>query len=117
MPMLYDLHYSDSAPGPIAPQGWFEQQLNNLCAQVPPQKLVLSLGNYAYDWQKGVKHAQSQTFQEAIVNAQEARRSVAESRDTADTSGSIHTDPTSLNPYYTYYDDPGKPHQVWMLDA
>ena len=110
MPMLYDLHYSSSAPGPIAPQGWFQQRLDSLCAQVPPQKLVLSLGNYAYDWQEGASNAQSQTFQEAIVTARE-------SRDPSDGSGNIQTDPASLNPHYSYYDDANHPHQVWMLDA
>jgi cellulose synthase/poly-beta-1,6-N-acetylglucosamine synthase-like glycosyltransferase/peptidoglycan/xylan/chitin deacetylase (PgdA/CDA1 family)/spore germination protein YaaH len=114
MPMLYDLHYSQSAPGPIAPQAWFEDRLNQLCAQVPPSKLVLSLGNYAYDWQKG-RTAESQTFQEAIVTAREAQEAAGDSPD--DPSGKIDTDAASLNPKFTYYDDAGQPHQVWMLDA
>ena len=76
---------------------------------MPAGKLVLSLGNYAYDWQKGASTAESKTFQGAIVTAQESQD--------PDGSGYIRTDARSLNPHYSYYDDASKPHQVWMLDA
>jgi cellulose synthase/poly-beta-1,6-N-acetylglucosamine synthase-like glycosyltransferase/peptidoglycan/xylan/chitin deacetylase (PgdA/CDA1 family)/spore germination protein YaaH len=110
MPMLYDQHWSESGPGPIAPQAWFERRLDAWCAQVPASKLVLAIGNYAYDWENGRPGAESDTFQGAVLTAKE-------SFNAGDGSGIVRLDPASRNPYFRYYDDDAKPHQVWMLDA
>lgn len=113
VPMLYDQHSDGSPDGPIAGQGWCRQELQTFMQQVPGSKVVLGLGNYAYDWTAGTDHADNMTFGEAVQTAQE-------SRDGED--GVIRTDPKSLNPYFTFYDDavgrtaPLK-HVVWLLDA
>lgn len=113
IPMLYDQHADGSDAGPIAGQSWYAGELKDFMADVPGSKVVLGLGNYGYDWVAGTDHADNMTFGEAVQTAQE-------SRDGDD--GVIRIDRTSLNPYYTYYDDrPGQKaqikHVVWIMDA
>ncbi|HEY3283881.1 MAG TPA: polysaccharide deacetylase family protein, partial [Armatimonadota bacterium] len=102
--MLYDEHASDTDAGPIASQSWYRQQLATLFSQVPHDKVVLGLGNYAYDWMKGGSQAHVMTYQDAVVTASESE-------------GVIRYDPVTRNPRYDYYDDNDKPHEVWLLDA
>jgi len=48
--MSYDEHYAGSEPGPIASKEWFENALDETLQKIPKQKLIVALGNYAYDW-------------------------------------------------------------------
>lgn len=114
VPMLYDQHCDGSAPGPIAGQSWFAQELSAFLAQVPADRAVIGFGNYAYDWKAGSTSAVSMSFEEACQTAEE-------SKDGED--GVIGIDPGSLNPTFTYYDDSNGqgdneiPHRVWLQDA
>ena len=114
VPMLYDEHCDDTPAGPIAAQGWFETELQSFLAQVPANRVVVGIGNYAYDWQVGTTSADSMSFEEACQTAQE-------SKDGQD--GIIDIDQSSLNPSFTYYDDSAGQgdkeveHQVWLEDA
>jgi len=116
VPMLYDQHSDGDTPGPISGQDWFHGQLKSFLAKVPANRVVLGLGNYGYNWTVGTQSASDLTFQEAAQLAQENHQ--PQSGD-----GVIKTDPTSLNPYFTYSDDPTTPggkevtHQVWLQDA
>ena len=116
VPMLYDQHSNGGDPGPIAGQDWFRGQLKAFVAQVPANRLVLGLGNYGYDWTSGSQAASDLTFQQAAQLAQQNH--VPQSTD-----GVIKIDLASLNPYFTYSDDPASPgakevvHQVWLEDA
>lgn len=114
IPMLYDEHSPGAeggGQGSIAGIPWYKKQLAHLFALVPPEKIVLGLGNYAYDWKAGDLNAASINYQAAVVQAKE-------SRDPDDpTVAQITLDPQSLNPFYHYFDDAGAKHTVWMLDA
>jgi cellulose synthase/poly-beta-1,6-N-acetylglucosamine synthase-like glycosyltransferase/spore germination protein YaaH/peptidoglycan/xylan/chitin deacetylase (PgdA/CDA1 family) len=107
--MNYDFHWPSSAPGPIAPQDWFVKNIENMVKLVPPEKLVMGIANYGYDWpakSKLVPHpvAQAVTFQQGVITAVE--------------SGSdVQFDPDSLNPHYSYEDEKNRVHNVWMLDG
>ena len=101
--MVYDEHWSTGSPGPIASLPWFAQVLDKRQHDIPPEKMIVGIGNYAYDWKKG-HHAEELTFEEAVLTAKESE-------------GVIHLDPTSLNPTFDYVDDQDHTHQVWMLDA
>ncbi|MGA8407240.1 MAG: glycosyltransferase [Candidatus Acidiferrales bacterium] len=107
--MNYDLHYPTSDPGPIAPQDWFERDIQNIVKIVPPGKIVMGIANYGYDWPAKTKAnphpvAQALTFQQGIITAVE--------------SGSDVTfDPDTLNPHYSYEDENNEVHRVWMLDS
>jgi peptidoglycan-N-acetylglucosamine deacetylase len=107
--MNYDDHWLTSAPGPIAPQDWFASNLAAIRKLVPPQKLVVGIANYAYDWPdpKGLaarEKPNSASFEEALVAASESQAPVL-------------LDPDSLNPHYSYYDEHNHIHQVWLLDG
>jgi cellulose synthase/poly-beta-1,6-N-acetylglucosamine synthase-like glycosyltransferase/spore germination protein YaaH/peptidoglycan/xylan/chitin deacetylase (PgdA/CDA1 family) len=107
--MKYDFHWPSSAPGPIAPQDWFVKNIENMVKLVPPEKIVMGIANYGYDWpakSKLVPHpvAQAVTFQQGVITAVE--------------SGSdIQFDPDTLNPRYSYEDEKHQVHNVWMLDG
>jgi len=116
VPMLYDQHASGSDPGPIAGQDWFQGELAHFLTAVPANRVVMGLGNYGYDWKAGSQTASDLTFQEAAQLAQENHLP-------SSSDGVIKIDPQSLNPYFTYSDDPQTPggpevaHQVWLEDA
>ncbi len=49
--MAYDFtHSSDDYPGPIGPTAWIEQILEYAKRTMPPQKTVLGIHLYAYEW-------------------------------------------------------------------
>jgi peptidoglycan-N-acetylglucosamine deacetylase len=107
--MNYDFHYPSSEPGPIAPQDWFARNIQNILKIVPPQKIVMGIANYGYDWpakSKTVPHpvAQSVTFQQAAITALESE-------------ADIDFDSDSLNPHYSYEDENNEVHNVWLMDG
>ncbi len=107
--MNYDFHYPTSSPGPIAPQDWFVRNIDNILKIVPPDKVVMGIANYGYDWpakSKSNAHpiGQAVTFQQGIITAVESQADVG-------------FDPDSLNPNYSYEDENNLVHSVWMLDG
>ncbi len=101
--MAYDEHWATSAPGPIASLPWFASVLRQRQRDIPAEKMIVAIGNYAYDWQSG-QPAEERTFEEAVLVAKESE-------------GKIRLDPASLNPTFAYADDNDRIHHVWMLDA
>ncbi len=106
--MNYDQHWLTSPPGPIASQDWFVQNLHQVFEVVPPQKIVVGIANYAYDWSAATKKeyepAAEFSIQEALLHAKESE-------------SEVEFDSDSLNPHYSYSDEHNHVHQVWMLDA
>lgn len=101
--MAYDEHWSTGTAGPISSLPWFTQVLSLRQRDIPAEKMIVALGSYAYDWEKG-NPAEERTFEEAVITAKESE-------------GDIRLDPASLNPYFDYADDNDHIHHVWMLDA
>jgi peptidoglycan-N-acetylglucosamine deacetylase len=100
--MMYDEHYDAGTPGPIASDTWFQNILDKI--DIPANKLVVSLGNYGYDWNITNKDiADSVTFGDVIdmVNSYHLK---------------INWDSNSGNPYMSYIDS-GEKHEVWLLDG
>ena len=106
--MNYDEHWLTSPPGPIASQDWFVENLRQVFDVVPPQKIVVGIANYAYDWpvapKKDHEPAAEFSIQEALLHAKESE-------------ADVEFDSDSLNPHYSYSDEHNHVHQVWMLDA
>jgi cellulose synthase/poly-beta-1,6-N-acetylglucosamine synthase-like glycosyltransferase/peptidoglycan/xylan/chitin deacetylase (PgdA/CDA1 family)/spore germination protein YaaH len=99
--MAYDEHWQGAQAGPIASADWFVDRVGKAVQGLPAGKAVIALGNYAYDWHDG--HADALTVEEAWLEAHD--------------SGTRPTfDPGSGNPGFSF-DDDGKRHDVWMLDA
>jgi cellulose synthase/poly-beta-1,6-N-acetylglucosamine synthase-like glycosyltransferase/peptidoglycan/xylan/chitin deacetylase (PgdA/CDA1 family)/spore germination protein YaaH len=102
--MAYDEHWSSSQAGPIASQEWYAAALRRRFAELSPQKYVIALGNYGYDWKGSSKAATEISVQEAFKTAQESE-------------GQIALDPVALNPTFDYYDEHNALHHVWFLDG
>ena len=100
--MTYDEHTPDGEIGPIASQGWFVRELNHALAEIPADKAIVGIGNYAYDWSAS-GHGASLSIEEAWLSAH-------------DSEAPIQFDRVSGNATFSY-EDGGQTHTVWMLDA
>ena len=109
MLMAYDEHAEEDPPGPIASVDWCDSVLTKTLESIPPEKIVLGIGNYAYDWSAKGGLADSVSYQEALDTA---KGYVDLPPDKA-----IKFDQESLNSTFQYQDDNGTKHTVWMLDA
>lgn len=108
--MAYDEHYAGSEPGPVASLGWIQHVVKQALRLIPAEKLVLGIGNYAYDWSSSSRTAETLTFQEAILRVRDNRADEPPQQ-------VIDFDSQALNPTFTYSDDSGVFHEVWLLDA
>jgi len=108
--MAYDEHGEHSKPGPIASIGWYRGILDRALREVPREKLVLGLANYAYDWEEGRDWADPLTYQSALITAERYH-------DGEKPEQIVDFDDENLNPTFEYDDDAGRHHVVWFLDA
>lgn len=107
--MNYDFRWPTSPPGPIAPQDWFVRNINNMVKIVPPNKLIMGVANYGYDWPNPTRQdphpvAASLSFQQGVVTAVES-------------GADALYDPDTFNLHYSYEDENKRVHTVWMLDG
>jgi hypothetical protein len=51
--MAYDEHSNDGPAGPIASQQWWASSVAAAVRQIPRDKVIVTIGNYAYDWHDG----------------------------------------------------------------
>jgi len=106
--MAYDQHWASGEPGPPAGQEWFEQTLATDMKQLDPQRTVVALGVYGYDWtlkdKTGPASADSVEFYDATQLAHDA-------------DAEVSFDDNALNPTFGYEDDNHRKHVVWFLDA
>jgi peptidoglycan-N-acetylglucosamine deacetylase len=103
VPMVYDEHYQSGSPGPVASQEWFDGQLGQLAKLLPPEKTVIGMGGYGYDWMIGGRGSAEVGFGDVV--------SAAKSNHAA-----IIWDPDMENPVLRYTAG-GQQHEVWLLDA
>jgi cellulose synthase/poly-beta-1,6-N-acetylglucosamine synthase-like glycosyltransferase/peptidoglycan/xylan/chitin deacetylase (PgdA/CDA1 family)/spore germination protein YaaH len=106
IPMGYDQHWAGGSPGPVAGAAWIGARAAYFRQNVPAEKLILAVGNYALDWSRtnpGV-HAAPLTVEAALARA-------------GDAGVPVTTDPGSLNPYFRYRSPEGEDREVWLLDA
>lgn len=108
--MIYDEHANGTPPGPISSMAFFRRVLATAVREIPREKLVIGLANYAYDWTEDSDFAEPLTYQQALVR-------VRENRPGEPPQQLIDFDPEALNPTYSYVDAQDKQHEVWMLDA
>jgi peptidoglycan-N-acetylglucosamine deacetylase len=101
--MAYDQHSDGSAPGSVAGQDWFERTLDKHMQMLGPNRTIVAIGGYGYDWIKG-NQTQVLTFQDAVLSAR-------------DSESDIEFDPDNWNPHFSYIEDEGHRHDVWFLDA
>src|SRR6059058_1989004 len=100
--MAYDEHSNDGPPGPIASQGWWATSVATAIRQIPRDKVIVTIGNYAYDWHDGT--GDPDNVEEAWVDA-------------GDSDARPTFDRIAANSTFAYQDEAGHPHTVWLLDA
>lgn len=108
--MTYDEHWETGPAGPIASADWSLARIESALQTVPKEKLVIGIGSYAYDWKRGATKANAVTFQEAMTIAMD-------NHEDEDPESVIQVDPKALNRRFSYEDDNGDSHDVWLLDA
>lgn len=103
MLMAYDQYTAETIPGPISDQKWIEAAVDQITKKVPPQKIVLCIAAFGYDWPKGGIGADL-TYQQALTVAKESE-------------GKIVYDNNSYNLHFNYFDDVDQLHEVHFVDA
>lgn len=100
--MGYDRHWSTSPPGPVAPRGWIKNVLRYAKANIPPEKIILGIPLYGYDWSGGRGKPVSWVEATRIAREQNAR---------------VRFDRASGTPWFRYTDGEGQRHEVWFENA
>lgn len=100
--MAYDEHSNDGPAGPIASQQWWASSVAAAIRQIPREKIIVTIGNYAYDWHDNTGDPES--VEEAWVDA-------------GDSDALPVFDRLAGNSTFAYEDENGHAHTVWMLDA
>jgi cellulose synthase/poly-beta-1,6-N-acetylglucosamine synthase-like glycosyltransferase/peptidoglycan/xylan/chitin deacetylase (PgdA/CDA1 family) len=108
--MGYDQHGRNDEAGPLCGARWFADALDRTLREIPPAKLLCGIGAYGYDWTGGRPPGDGLTYQQAVSVA-------ADERPDDPPEGVVDFDPGELNATYSYRDDDGREHEVWMLDA
>ena len=106
--MTYEWGYTYGPPMAVAPLPNVRAVLDYAVTAIPPQKILLGIPNYGYDWPlpfvQGVTRAQSISNQRAIELALEHHIA-------------IQYDDTVQSPFFHYTDAAGTVHEVWFEDA
>ncbi|MEZ2337454.1 glycosyltransferase [Mucilaginibacter sp. RCC_168] len=101
--MAIDEHYDATNAGDLSNQHWVEQILDDVCSQIPSEKVILTFAAGGYDWpEKSVGHAIG--YQQAISTAQEKQ-------------SKIIFDPLSANLHFNYVDQDSLDHTIYFTDA
>ncbi len=100
--MAYDEHSEPGDPGPIASRPWFADSVARAVRGLPPERVVVALGSYAYDWERG-----GDTIAHSVEDVWLAAR---------ESGVTPRFDRSSGNSSFAYL-EAGKRHDIWLLDA
>ena len=100
--MAYDEYSLSSDAGPISSQKWIEATVDDMLKSVSPEKVILCMGAFGYDWSESENV--SLTFQQALARA-------------STSNSTIHFDNNTYNLSYAYTDGDNVTHQVYFNDA
>ena len=92
----------------VAPLNKVKEVLDFAVTQIPADKINMGIPNYGYDWTlpfvQGVSMAQSISNVQAVDIACEA-------------GVAIQFDELAQSPFFNYYDEQWRQHEVWFEDA
>jgi peptidoglycan-N-acetylglucosamine deacetylase len=98
-----DQHTESSNDGDISHQHWVEEILDDVCDQIPSNKVILVVGAYGYDWpENSIGHPVS--YQQAISTAYEHKSQITFNKESA-------------NLHYKYIAQDSTTHSVYFTDA
>lgn len=100
----YQEPWIGSHPQPLAPVDWFRDQVAALKAQVPQDKLVVAVGGHAVDWISGEAVPERISLAEAMFRIAAANAEIRFSQ-------------VAGNSFAAFFDQAGRRHQIWLLDA
>jgi spore germination protein len=106
--MTYSYHWSTSEPGPIAPLWWMEDVIGFATSIVAPSRVYVGLHFYGQDWVGTSASSRVWEDVQALVDAYGAVPQWQE----ADARGRAVAEP-----WFTYTDSLGQPHEVWYADG
>jgi cellulose synthase/poly-beta-1,6-N-acetylglucosamine synthase-like glycosyltransferase/spore germination protein YaaH/peptidoglycan/xylan/chitin deacetylase (PgdA/CDA1 family) len=92
--MAYDEHHDESKPGPISSQKWIQSAAESMMKDVPPEKIILAMAAYGYDWNVKRKDGKTEslTYNQAIGNARKY-------------DSKVYFDEATYNLKYEYFDE------------
>ncbi|TCP59223.1 spore germination protein YaaH [Tumebacillus sp. BK434] len=104
--MTYDqFRPTQAVPGPVAGLPWVAGTIQAALNEgVAPEKILLGIGSYGYDWTVGQP------------NPRALSHSAAESLRRRE-NAVVQFHPSHKVPFFTYTDKKGQPHEVWYEDA
>jgi spore germination protein len=102
--MTYEWGYRYGPPMAISPIPQVKRVLDYAVTAIPPQKILMGMPDYGYDWTEGEKPAEHLSYVQAVNRAYEV-------------GADIQFDPVAVAPFYKYYDAQGRQHTVWFNDA
>lgn len=105
--MTYEWGYSYGPPMAVAPINKVREVLDYGVTQIPPNKILMGIPNYGYDWTLPFVKGESKARKISNLEAVEiAKRAGVE----------IQYDEVAQTPHFTYYDADGTQHEVWFED-
>lgn len=102
--MTYDEHGYSSGPGPIASSGWVRAVTKYAAENISPEKILLGIPGYGFDWTVGQQAPRYISFAQAVALA-------------ASQGAGISWDNEGEVPYFRYRHGYGQDHQVWFENA
>jgi len=105
--MTYEWGYTYSPPRAVAPLNEVRRVLNYAVSVIPRSKILMGIPNYGYNWTLPYREG---TAASAISNT--AAVGLAER-----VGAFIQYDSVAQAPYFRYYDQDGRQHEVWFSDA
>lgn len=102
--MAYDEHTGGSNSGPIASISYVEKVIKYTLSKIPPEKIVLGVAGYGFDWNYGNGSSRYISYQMAMKTAEKYKKS-------------IQWDSQNQVPYYSYTDNNKHWHSVYFENA
>ncbi len=106
--MTYEWGYTYGPPMAVSPLNKVREVLDYAITEIPPEKILMGIPNYGYDWTLPFVQGESKARILSNVDAPELARQ---------TGAQIQFDPVAQAPYFNYTDEQGLEHEVWFEDA
>lgn len=101
--MAIDQHSDMSNAGDVSHQHWVEEILDQVCSEIPSEKVILTVAGGGFDWREG-SVGKPIGYPQAISTAKENKKTII-------------YDPQSANLHYNYLGPDSLNHTVYFADA
>lgn len=105
--MTYEWGFTYSPPRAVAPLDQVRRVLNYAVSAIPRRKILMGIPNYGYNWTIPYRQGTAAT---TISNEGAVQLALRE-------GATIQFDSVAQAPYFRYYDDQRRQHEVWFSDA